>query len=61
MGYIKDVRRLLTLVKASQRMYVVAIKFIDQIKSRIHLVVTIIFLWAAAVLGLLIYIAIRVS
>jgi uncharacterized membrane protein YkvA (DUF1232 family) len=60
MSYMNDVRRLLKLVKASRKMYAVAMKFIDQIKTRIRLVVAVVVVWATVVLGLLVYIAIRV-
>ena len=36
-------------------------KFVDQIKSRIKLVVTIVVVWAVLVLALLVYIAVMVS
>ena len=61
MGYIKDVRRVFKLVRTTQTNYEVAMKFIDRIKARIKLVVAVIIIWAVAVLGLAIYIAIKVS
>ena len=36
-------------------------KFVDQIKSRVKLVVTIVVVWAVLVLALLVYIAVMVS
>jgi hypothetical protein len=61
MKYLQEARAVLRLVRRSQTAYGAAMKFIDRIKRRIQLVVTIVIVWALVMLGLAIYIAIRVS
>lgn len=61
MNYIKTVLKLLRLIKTSQTGYSQTMKIIDRLKTRIRLIITLIVLWALIVLGLLIYIAVRVS
>jgi hypothetical protein len=49
------------LARKSQSYYGVGMKFVERIKSRIRLVISLIALYALIILGLLVYIAIRVS
>lgn len=49
------------LARAGQSYYGVGMKIVDRIKSRIKLIVSLILVYALVVLGILIYIAIRVS
>lgn len=49
------------LARKSQSYYGVGMKFVERIKSRIRLVLSLIALYALILLGLLVYIAIRVS
>lgn len=49
------------VARTGQKYYGVGMKIVDRIKSRVKLIVGIIIVYALVVLGLLIYIAIRVS
>jgi hypothetical protein len=61
MKYLLSLLRVLRLVKKSQIGYGVAMKFVDRIKHRIQLVVTMVIIWALIVIALLVYIAVQVS
>ncbi|MBW4060967.1 hypothetical protein HJC99_00090 [Candidatus Saccharibacteria bacterium] len=61
MSFIKDFGDILKLVKAGENSYSAAMQYIERKKAQLKLIITITVIWALVMLGLVIYIAFKVS
>ena len=57
----KNILAAYQVARTGQKYYGVGMKIVDRIKSRVKLIISIIVVYALVVLGLLVYIAIRVG